>query len=166
MISQSPNVAGRHTLWRKEQRCPPAHFCVYGICIITNNAEPRKYIPHHSFIISHIHLRSVRSPKRNGGLYPATIYHFYAIYNPTNNGVYIKYRTQKPLRRFAFLLLRQDIITSRSKTKSKISFSRRKVCQPLRAAFAIPYILKDLSLKSTPPGLRGIFDEKRLYEIF
>ena len=41
--TQSPNVAGWHTLWRKEQRCPPAHFCVYGICIITNNGAFIKY---------------------------------------------------------------------------------------------------------------------------
>ena len=61
-------VTGRHTLCRKEQRCPPAHFCVYGICIITNNAVSVKYIHHHSFIISRTHLRSVRSPKRNGAL--------------------------------------------------------------------------------------------------
>ncbi len=90
-------------------------------------------------------------PKRSVGLHPDAIFDDYFSKNPTNNGVFIKYRTQKPLRRYAFLLLRQDIITSRSKTKSKISFSRRKVCQPLRAAFAIPYILKDLSLKSPLP---------------
>ena len=36
-------VAGWHTLWRKEQRCPPAHFCVSGICIITNNVVFIKY---------------------------------------------------------------------------------------------------------------------------
>ena len=29
---------------------PAAHFCVYGIYIITNNAVSVKYIPHHSFI--------------------------------------------------------------------------------------------------------------------
>ena len=39
----STAVAGWHTLWRKEQRCPPAHFCVYGICIITNNGAFIKY---------------------------------------------------------------------------------------------------------------------------
>ena len=41
----STAVAGRHTLWRKEQRCPPAHFCVNIICIITNNAVPIQYLP-------------------------------------------------------------------------------------------------------------------------
>lgn len=30
-------------------------------------------------------------PKRNGALRCAAIYPFYAIYNPTNNGVFIKY---------------------------------------------------------------------------
>ena len=148
---------------------PRAHFCVFEICIITNNAEPIKFIPHHSFIVYNpIFAMYVPQNVTAGTVCPAAIYVVYAIYNPTNNGVFIKYRNPRshPLRRYAFLLLRQDIITSRSKTKSKISFSRRKVCQPLRAAFAIPYILKDLSLKSPPPGLRGIFDEKRLDEIF
>ena len=37
------SVAGRHTLWRKEQRCPPAHFCVRRICIITNNVVYIQY---------------------------------------------------------------------------------------------------------------------------
>ena len=49
-------VAGRHTLWREEQRCPPAHFCVYGICIITNNGVLIKYKtqkPHSNFYINH-----------------------------------------------------------------------------------------------------------------
>ena len=38
------SVAGRHTLWRKEQRCPPAQFCVRGICIITNIADFIQYL--------------------------------------------------------------------------------------------------------------------------
>ena len=42
------------------------------------------------FIISPI---IVCLPERNGGLYPAAIYDGFEIYNPTNNGVFTKYRT-------------------------------------------------------------------------
>ena len=35
-------------------------------------------------------------PERNGGLYPAAIYFVYAIYNPTNNAMPIKFRIQTP----------------------------------------------------------------------
>ena len=90
------SVAGWHTLWRKEQRCPTAHFCVFGICIITNNAVSVKYIPHHSFYYLQPHLRSVRSPKRNGALHCAAHFCVFGICIITNNAEPIKYRNKNP----------------------------------------------------------------------
>ena len=40
---QTQYVAGWHTLWRKEQRCPPAIYVFYTIYNPTNNDMPIEY---------------------------------------------------------------------------------------------------------------------------
>ena len=52
------SVAGRHTLWRKEQRCPPTIFVAYTLYTPTNNAVFIKYRTKNllSFIKSHINV--------------------------------------------------------------------------------------------------------------
>ena len=62
--------------------------------------------PIHMFLFTLLYLRRIKSmqyinptifvrvPERNGALHCAAIYAIYSIYNPTNNGVFIKYRTQ------------------------------------------------------------------------
>ena len=83
---------------------PDAHFCVYGICIITNNADFIKYrtqtllpFPHlYSLCVfpkTWIYISRINpsiivcSPKRNGGLHPAAQFCVRGICIITNNAV-------------------------------------------------------------------------------
>ena len=92
---------------------PDAHFCVHIICIATNNATPVKYrnqkyhlqiftTPKY-FLITYIRNR-IRSATVLWILAPYIMP--YTIYNPTNNAVSKKYRTQNQNKFNAYIRFR------------------------------------------------------------
>ena len=103
-------VTGRHCVSSRPFLCIWNMYYYQQRCV--NKIYPPSFLYH-----LQPHLRYVRPPKRNGGLYPAAIYNFYAIYIHTNNGVYIKYRSPRPQ---IFAAIR---FSPHSMTKSKISIS-------------------------------------------
>ena len=83
---------------------PAAHFCVYGIYTLTNNAVSIKYRTqkiqrkntyyNDKFLQLYLH---VSASLTAGSMNPAAIYHVHTIYIPTNNAVPIKYRTKQQI---------------------------------------------------------------------
>lgn len=84
----------------------------------------------------------VRLQKCNGALRCAAIYAIYAIYNPTNNGAFIKYRTQNiyqistanktfpiPLLSYSSSRISQLCLPIHTKTKStRVLFPHKSMC--------------------------------------